>query len=94
MGKYGDNHAVTENQGQSITWASFELFRKAMANAGDNPTAADVTTAMDKISNDDLGGLLPQKVTFTAGQPSKAVQCIWFGLLADGKFSGGTPHCL
>jgi branched-chain amino acid transport system substrate-binding protein len=94
MAKYGDNHAVTENQGQSITWASFELFRKAMANAGDNPTAADVTAAMDKISNDDLGGLLPQKLTFTAGQPSKAVQCIWFGLLAEGKFSGGTPHCL
>jgi branched-chain amino acid transport system substrate-binding protein len=94
MSKYGPKKLKSENDAQSNTWTALEMFRKAMANASDNPTSAEVEQAMDNVKDEDLGGLLPEKVSFTAGQPSKVINCVWRGELSDGKYSAGETQCL
>lgn len=93
MAKFGRN-AYYENTTQSATWASLEMFRKAMANASSSPTAAEVAQAMWQIKDEDLDGLLPQKVTYTRGQASTPLNCLWSVQLANGVFSGGHTQCL
>src|SRR5262249_4611597 len=68
--KYQDSTATA-------TWDAFELFRKAMANASANPTSQEVIDAMYKLKDEDLGGLLPQKLTYTQGQPAPFINCFW-----------------
>jgi branched-chain amino acid transport system substrate-binding protein len=75
------------NSAETAVWSSLETFRKAMAQAPDNPTSADVFQAMYSLKNEDLGGLLPQKMNFTAGQPAPAVSCFWYYRYANGKFT-------
>jgi branched-chain amino acid transport system substrate-binding protein len=94
MTQYGGKKDYKPNQNQQTTWTSLELFRKAMANASDNPTSEEVQTAMDNVKDEDLDGLLPQKITYTAGQPSKLVTCLFNGSLKDGVFSGSGTTCL
>jgi len=68
-------------------WANLELFRKALANAGDTVGRSDVLTAFNSISGESLGGLLPQPVTFTAGKTAPPVECAWIYELQNGAFS-------
>jgi branched-chain amino acid transport system substrate-binding protein len=74
--KYGSGKKYQDSTA-TATWAAFELFRKAMANASDNPTSQEVIDAMYKLKDEDLGGLLPQKLTYTQGQPAPFINCFW-----------------
>jgi branched-chain amino acid transport system substrate-binding protein len=74
--KYGGGKKYQDSTA-TATWTAFELFRKAMANASDNPTSQEVIDAMYKLKDEDLGGLMPQKMTYTPGQPSPFVNCYW-----------------
>jgi len=71
----------------TTAWAGFELFRTAMANASDNPTSEEVITAMLALNDEDVNGLLPQSMTYTANQPSPLISCFWLVKYEDGKFS-------
>jgi branched-chain amino acid transport system substrate-binding protein len=53
----------------SFTWGGLEMLRKALANVGASPTPQDVTTALNTVKDENLGGLLPNKVTYTQGKP-------------------------
>jgi hypothetical protein len=75
------------NSAYTATWSSLETFRKAMASAPANPTSADVFAGMYGLKDEDLGGLLSQKVSFTAGQPAPAILCYWFYKYEDGTFT-------
>ena len=70
------------------TWTAGLLIQDAFKGSGigasDTPSAAAMTTGLDSISNDNLGGWSPP-LTFTAGQPHK-VDC-WF----VGQVHNGTP---
>jgi branched-chain amino acid transport system substrate-binding protein len=70
------------------TWTAGLLIQDAFKGSGigasDTPSAAAMTTGLDSISNDNLGGWAPP-LTFTAGQPHK-VDC-WF----VGQVHNGTP---
>ena len=78
-------------------WANLQLLRKSLSKAGASVTRADVIAAYNSISGEDLGGLLPQKVTFTAGKTSSPVNCVWVYVLKADKFTSPegdlTPHC-
>jgi branched-chain amino acid transport system substrate-binding protein len=83
------------------TWASLELFRTAMekykSSLPANPTSADVFKAMYALQGEDLGGLLPQKMTYTQGQPAPSVNCFYLFKLAKEKWTTPdgalTPRC-
>ena len=75
------------NSAYTATWSALETFKKAMADAPANPTSADVFTGMYGLSDEDLGGLLAQKVNFSAGQPAAPVLCYWYYRYEDGEFS-------
>jgi branched-chain amino acid transport system substrate-binding protein len=53
----------------SFTWGGLEMLRKALANVGASPTSQDVTAALNTVKDENLGGLLPNKVTYTQGKP-------------------------
>jgi branched-chain amino acid transport system substrate-binding protein len=61
----------------TVTWAALELFRQAMGTPVGDVTSASVIKAYDSLHAETLGGLLPQPMTFTAGQPSPPVNCFW-----------------
>ena len=84
---------VTEYQDPTSTgtWAALELFRTTMADASDQPTHDEVFQAYYALQDEDLGGLLPQGVTFTEGQPSPAISCFWVYTLEGGEFSAVEP---
>jgi len=69
------------------TWVAFELFRKAMANASENPTSEEVITAMLALQDEDLDGMLPQSMTYTAGEPAPFIQCFWMFEYKDGEMT-------
>ena len=71
----------------AVTWAAFELFRTAMANATDDPTPQDVTQAMLALQAEDLDGLLPQSMTYTANEPAPFIQCFWMFKYVDGEMT-------
>jgi branched-chain amino acid transport system substrate-binding protein len=75
------------NSSETALWSSLETFRKAMGHAPDNPTSADVFQGLYSLHDEDLGGLLPQKMNFTAGKPAPAVTCFWYYKYENGKFS-------
>jgi branched-chain amino acid transport system substrate-binding protein len=82
----------------SYTWVGLELIRKALANAGAAPTRADVLAGLNSIKDDDLGGLVPNKVTFTAGKavPFGGHPCSFVVGIKNGKTiapNGLTPLC-
>jgi branched-chain amino acid transport system substrate-binding protein len=72
--KYLPGKSYAEPEVTSV-WDAFELFRKAMAQASPNPTPAEVKEAMYSLKNEDLGGLMPQSVTYTPGQPAPLINC-------------------
>jgi branched-chain amino acid transport system substrate-binding protein len=68
MNKYAKGNDWAEGSG-SFAWGGFVALQTALANVGASPTRSDVMTALGTIQNNDLGGLLPNKVTFN---PQKA----------------------
>jgi branched-chain amino acid transport system substrate-binding protein len=70
-----------------FAWSGLEVLRKALAKAGDQVTPQDVTTALNTISNEDLDGLLANKITFTTGQPTAygSHPCAFVISIKDGK---------
>ena len=76
------------NPAATSVWAALEMTRKAAAGIGDKPTRKDIIAGLHAIKDEDLGGLLPQKMTYTEGKPGPAVTCLWLYKLQDGKFAG------
>ena len=78
-------------------WANLQLFRKAMSKASDTVTREEVLAAYNSVSNESLGGLLAQPVTFKAGAPAPAIDCVFLYKLEGGKFTSPagdlTPTC-
>ena len=97
MTKYASDKNWREGSA-SYTWVGLELIRKALASAGASPTRADVLAGLNSIKDDDLGGLLPNKVTFTVGKPVPfgGHPCAFVVGIKDGKTiapNGLTPLC-
>lgn len=87
MKKYSPDGVYTSGNSTAI-WSSFEMFKKALENA--KPATVDRKAAMDAmytIKDETLGGLLPEPITFTKGQPSTRVGCSWFF-----KFNAGDDN--
>jgi len=74
----------------TAVWSSLELFRKAMANASDNPTRDEVFQAYWQVKNETLDGLLPEPITYTQGQPQAKINCFFPFKLENGEFSAST----
>jgi branched-chain amino acid transport system substrate-binding protein len=68
MNKYAKGSNWAEGTG-SFTWGGLVALQTALKSVGASPTRQDVMTALGTIQNNDLGGLLPNKVTFN---PQKA----------------------
>ncbi|TMR05701.1 branched-chain amino acid ABC transporter substrate-binding protein [Actinomadura soli] len=83
---WGDPHSTA-------AYATVELFRKALQDAVSvlptSPGRRDVIAAYGRVTDENLGGLLPQKVTFHAGQPAQPIACYWFGSFKSGQFGDG-----
>ena len=79
-------------------WATGELFKKVMSTAAEPETEPvtreTVLAAYGTISEETLDGLLPQPITFAAGQPAPPVNCYWLYRYENGEFHGGfEPTC-
>ena len=97
MTKYAKSDNWREGSA-SYTWVGLQLVAKALASAGPEPTREDVITGLNSIKNDDLGGLIPNKITFTSGQPIPfgGSPCSFVVGVEDGKTTapnGLTPVC-
>jgi branched-chain amino acid transport system substrate-binding protein len=97
MKKYATSDNWREGSA-SYTWVGLELLRKALANATANPTRAEVMAGLNTIKDETLGGLVPNKVTFTAGKPVPfgGHPCSFVVGVKDGKTiapNGLTPLC-
>jgi branched-chain amino acid transport system substrate-binding protein len=68
MNKYAKGSDWQEGSG-SFAWDGLEALHTALKSVGASPTRQDVMTALGTIQSNDLGGLLPNKVTFN---PQKA----------------------
>ena len=82
----------------SYTWVGLELLHKVLAEIPGTPTRKDVIAGLNTIKGDDLGGLLPNKVTFTAGKPVPfgGSPCSFVVGIKDGKTTapdGLKPLC-
>ncbi|MCU1483001.1 MAG: branched-chain amino acid transporter periplasmic protein [Subtercola sp.] len=78
MKNYASNPDTTTGNGQATsTWGVLELLKKAIGTNTASLTRQGVIDAMDQVKNETLDGLLPQPITFTAGQPSPVVTCFW-----------------
>jgi branched-chain amino acid transport system substrate-binding protein len=71
----------------TVTWAALELFRKALGTPTGTVTPASVIQAYDSLHGETLNGLLPEPLTFTAGQPAAQVTCFWLY-----KYTGGAAN--
>jgi branched-chain amino acid transport system substrate-binding protein len=76
-----------ENPAATSVWAALEMTRKAAAGLGDNPTRKDLTAGLHKVKDEDLGGLLAQKVSYTDGKNGPAINCLWGYKRENGKFA-------
>ena len=99
MGKYAKNGPWREGVG-SMSWVGLEAIRTAASTVSTTAsvTAADITKGLDSFKEENLGGLLANKVSFTAGKPlGLGKQPCYFALgIKDGKLidpNGLTPIC-
>ena len=75
-----------------MVWAELQLFKLALGTPSATVTPATVTTAYGKIKNQTLGGLLPQPITFTTGQPQPNVHCFWLYKWTAGQSTPTTTY--
>jgi branched-chain amino acid transport system substrate-binding protein len=81
----------------SLTWASLQVFAKVAAGFSDSPTTNDVFTGLYSLKDETLGGLLPQALNFTTGQPSPPIKCFFTVGVVGGKYvapNGLNPSCV
>jgi len=82
----------------SFAWSGLEVLHKALAHVGPSPTRETVTAALNTIKDENLGGLLSNKITFTAGKPTAFTShpCSFVVGIKDGKTqapNGLNPVC-
>ena len=84
------------SQQAAITFQGLEFFRKVASGIeSDEPTAADMVAALGTVTDENLGGVLPNKLTWTAGQKAAPPNNCYFivenekGTLKEDL----TPHC-
>lgn len=58
-------------------WSTLQLFKATVSSTTAPLTAESVLAAYGTVKNQTLDGLLPSKLTYTAGQPSPPVNCFW-----------------
>jgi branched-chain amino acid transport system substrate-binding protein len=94
-----DAGVSAETYGGSIatgTWAAAEMFRTALSGIGQNDqvSRASVLQAYGAVKDEDLDGLVPQPMTYAAGQPGPRVSCYWLYTYENSTFAGGDqPSC-
>jgi len=96
MTKYGDLSKANETS--MFVWTSLEFIRQGLkeSNVAENPTPQQTMDALYKVKTN-LGGLIADNVSFTAGQPSPVVKCYFVGGFENGKFTlprGDKPICV
>jgi branched-chain amino acid transport system substrate-binding protein len=72
-------------------WASGELFKRAVENAGGSATTGPITRQLVlqglwKIQNETLGGLAAHTLNFQQGQSSPAVKCVFVAQVKGAKW--------
>lgn len=77
MTKYVSSSVDWQTSASTATWASLELLGTALSSHTGDVTRQTILDAMYSIKDQTLGGLLPQPVTYTAGQAAAAVNCFW-----------------
>jgi branched-chain amino acid transport system substrate-binding protein len=90
------------NSASTSTWASLELFRKAMTAPAEAANGAvidrqAVIQAYGSVKSETLDGLASAPLTFTANAPMPANNCFWYYTWTDGVFSAfndGNPSCM
>ena len=82
MKKYAPSVLKSDyKQPATTTWTAAIAFEKALQKVtSDNPTADDVTNALNTFSGETLDGLAPNPITFTAGQDHPHNSC-WFSMV-------------
>ena len=82
MKKYAPSVLKSDyKQPATTTWTAAIAFEKAAEKiTSTNPTAADVTAALNTFSGETLDGLAPNPITFTAGQDHPHNSC-WFTMV-------------
>jgi branched-chain amino acid transport system substrate-binding protein len=86
MGKYAKSDAWQAEDGSQV-WTSLEMLRqKVLPHPSANPTSEDVLTGLYALHDEDLGGLMANKVTFTQGKLiAPGWPCAWAIEWKNGK---------
>jgi len=86
MGKYAKGDVWRGEDGTQM-WTSLELLRqKILPHPSANPTSDDILAGLYALHDENLGGLLANKVTFTQGKPvSPGWPCAWSIEWKNGK---------
>jgi branched-chain amino acid transport system substrate-binding protein len=91
MKKYAPGVFKSDNKQNSATWwtnaVAFGVAATKAIPKGTAPTAALVKQGLNSFSNETLGGLAPNPITFTAGQPHAHNSCWWGMVLKNHKLS-------
>jgi branched-chain amino acid transport system substrate-binding protein len=74
-------------------WTAAKLFEAATAALPEPATAQDVIDGLNRIRDDDLGGLT-YPLTFVEGQPAPRVVCWFTVVLTEGQFVGGNDNAM
>jgi branched-chain amino acid transport system substrate-binding protein len=96
MKAYAKGDGWQEGSG-SFTWQGLEAVRKAIGTSA-SPTRKTVLDGMNSFKDEDLGGLLANKLTFQAGKAPALFSrpCYFIVGIKDGKViapSGAAPDC-
>jgi branched-chain amino acid transport system substrate-binding protein len=62
---------------ETAIWAALTYFATAVGTQTGTVTRTSVFNDIYSLKSEDLGGLLPQPVTFASGQPAPPVTCFW-----------------
>lgn len=87
------NLSVTEGQ---VGWTGGALFRAALQDVPRSATvtSADVINGLNRITTNNLGGLLPQGITFKSGMPHAQSSCIFTAHIKNEELvSDDKPLC-
>jgi branched-chain amino acid transport system substrate-binding protein len=86
--KYAPNLLSSGVDSQAWGWVSAMLFEKAAANVSDKPTSQDILNGLWAMKGETLGGLDAGGVarTFTRGQPTPDVSCVFGATIRGGKW--------
>jgi branched-chain amino acid transport system substrate-binding protein len=86
MAKYAPG--LVESGASASGWVVAKLFESAVQTLPDPPTSDSILESLWKVKSNDVGGLTAP-LTFTKGQPSKVINCIWAPYVKDGHWAGG-----